>query len=136
DAVQVLQKTYTVVFFGLLAALFVALLVRRLRHGVALSRIASAPLVAAAVAVSLRAAYEWVVIFGDGSSTEGSVLFSLSSVAFAALPLLLLAGLLRSRRAPAGVGFLVVELERASAHGLRDALARALGDPTLQVAFW
>ena len=34
------------------------------------------------------------------------------------------------------MGELVVELEQTPPHGLRDALARGLGDPTLEVAFW
>ena len=48
-AVELLQQTYTVVFFGVLAALFVALLVRRLARAPG-SRLAAAPLVAAAAA--------------------------------------------------------------------------------------
>jgi signal transduction histidine kinase len=56
--------------------------------------------------------------------------------AFFALPLLLLAGILRARLAQAGVGDLVLELEHARPQELRNALARSLGDPTLEVAFW
>lgn len=63
-------------------------------------------------------------------------LFSWQIAAFIALPLALLAGLLRARLARVHVGELVVHLERASPGELRDELARALRDPTLEVAFW
>ncbi len=55
----------------------------------------------------------------------------------AAAPLAFLAGLLRARLARANVGGLVVELGEASpSERLREALGRALGDPTVEVAYW
>jgi signal transduction histidine kinase len=55
----------------------------------------------------------------------------------AAVPLALELGLLRSRLARAAVAALVVELGRTRAPGkLREALARALHDPSLSVAYW
>ena len=58
-------------------------------------------------------------------------------VALAAVPVAFLTGLLRSRLARYGVGELVVELgERAPGGQLRNAVARALGDPTAEIAYW
>jgi signal transduction histidine kinase len=58
-------------------------------------------------------------------------------VAFGAVPLAVLAGILRGRLARASVAELVRELETARTPGaLREALRRALGDPTLRVAYW
>jgi signal transduction histidine kinase len=58
-------------------------------------------------------------------------------VAFVALPVAFLVVLLRIRLARASVAALVVELEEARPTGaLRDALGRALGDPSLAVAYW
>jgi signal transduction histidine kinase len=58
-------------------------------------------------------------------------------IAFAAIPVAFLAVLLRARLARASVAELVVELEKPHAAGaLRDYLARALGDPSLTVAYW
>ena len=59
-------------------------------------------------------------------------------VALAAVPFAFLAGLLRSRVAAAGaVNELVARLGAGRGHeGLRDALADALGDPTLRLAYW
>ena len=53
-----------------------------------------------------------------------------------ALPMALLAGLLRERLARVHVGELVVHLEQTSPGELRDELALALDDRTLEVAFW
>jgi signal transduction histidine kinase len=53
-----------------------------------------------------------------------------------AIPISLGAGLLWGRRARAAVADLVVELERTPPGEVRDALARTLGDPTLELALW
>jgi signal transduction histidine kinase len=58
-------------------------------------------------------------------------------LALAAVPVAFLIGLLRTRLARAAVADLVVELGEQAAPGrLRDALARALRDPSLTVAYW
>jgi DNA-binding CsgD family transcriptional regulator len=58
-------------------------------------------------------------------------------LAYIAIPIAFLLGVLRTRLQHAAVGELVVELsEVASAAGVRDALARTLGDPSLELAFW
>jgi PAS domain S-box-containing protein len=53
---------------------------------------------------------------------------------FAMVPLAFLVGVLRSRLARSGVGDLLLTLDRGTP--LRDALAAALGDPTLEIAYW
>jgi DNA-binding CsgD family transcriptional regulator len=56
---------------------------------------------------------------------------------YAAIPAAFLTGLLRSQLQRAAVGDLVVELsEVGSPAQVRDALARTLGDPSLELAFW
>ena len=45
-------------------------------------------------------------------------------------------GLVRTRRARTAVADLVVELARGPRGGVREALARAIGDPTLELALW
>lgn len=58
-------------------------------------------------------------------------------VALIAVPLAVLADILRGRLARSAVGDLVLALRAdPSPAALRDALARALGDPSLEVAFW
>ena len=58
-------------------------------------------------------------------------------VAFGAVPLAVLAGTLRSRLERASIAELVRDLDTARTPGaLRDALRRALGDPTVRLAYW
>jgi signal transduction histidine kinase len=135
DAVELLQKTQIVLFFGVLGALFIALVVRRLWQATPRMRRILAPLLLAAIAVALRAIFECVFTFVDRPFAY-DYLFWWQITAFIALPLALLAGLLRARLARTAVGDLVVELEHAPPGALRDALAKTLGDPTLELAFW
>jgi len=57
-------------------------------------------------------------------------------IALSALAVALLVGLIRAPWERAAVTDLVVELGEARSGTLRDALARALGDPTLEVGYW
>jgi signal transduction histidine kinase len=133
--VELLQKTEIVGFFGVLAAFFIVLIGRRFWLATPRMRRILAPLLLAAGAFALRAVFESVRTFVE-APFDANYLFWWQVTAFFALPLLLLAGLLRARLAHAGVGDLVLELEHARPEELRGALARALGDPALDVAFW
>ena len=69
-------------------------------------------------------------------STAGAYLDLAGGLAVAFVPLGFLVGLVRGRFAQVAVGNLVIELGRTMAPGeLRGAMARALGDPSLQVAY-
>ena len=133
--VELVQKTETVVFFGVLATLFILLIARRLWLATPRMRRILAPLLVAAVAVGLRAISECVFTFVNRPFAYDDLFWWWFVAAFA-LPLALLAGLLRAHLARAGVGDLVLELDGAGPEDLRGALARALDDPTLEVAFW
>lgn len=135
QVVDVLEKTEAVVFFGLLAAAFIALIVRRFWRATPRMRRVLAPLALAALAFGLRAIFECVFTFVD-RPIAADYLFWWQFIALAALPAALVAGLLRAHWVRAGVGDLVLELEHAQPHEVRDALARALEDPTLELAFW
>jgi signal transduction histidine kinase len=134
-AAELVQKVYVVAFFGVLATAFILLIWRRLVLAAPRTRRMLAPLLLAAVWVGLRAVFECVFTFVDRPFAS-DYLFWWQAAAFFLLPVALLAGLLRARLARASVGDLVVELERTPPHGLRDALARGLGDPTLELAYW
>jgi signal transduction histidine kinase len=135
DTVANIYKAYVLFFFGVLAVCFIALVLRRLYRATPRSRRILAPLLLAAIAVALRAVFEVVFTFFDRPFAY-DVLFWWQVVAFLALPVALLAGLLRARLARSTVGDLVIQLERTPPQGLRDTLARGLGDPTLEVMFW
>ena len=71
------------------------------------------------------------------SYAAGRVIGWISGLAFTAVPLAFLAGLLRQRLDRSAVGDLVVELsESARPSDLREALSRALHDPSLQIGYW
>ena len=71
------------------------------------------------------------------SPVAGRALGWAAFVAFGAVPLMVLAGIVRSRLARESVAELLRELETARTPGaLRDALRRSLGDPTLRLAYW
>ena len=77
------------------------------------------------------------LIVSSFSEEAAHSLFWVVTVAFASVPLAFIAGLLSGRLAREGVGQLILELGQAHAPGeLREALARALGDPTLRLAYW
>jgi len=79
------------------------------------------------------------VLFGLGAF-DGPAFETVRRVTFFAIglaPIAFLLALLSARLARSAVGDLVVELDREPAPGgLRDALARALHDPTLTLAYW
>jgi signal transduction histidine kinase len=117
---------------GLLVAVMV-ILVRRWRGATPPLRRVLSPvyLTSGATVVLLAMGTALYPFTGFGSD----VLEALSVVALLTVPLSFLAGLLRSRLARSAVAGLVVELGETAAPGqLREALARALGDPSLEVA--
>jgi len=136
DLAVAFQKAFVVIAWGILASLFIALVVRRLWRATPRARRMLAPLGVGAIAVALRAVFEGVFTFVPRPSEVLYVyLFWWQISGFLALPLALLVGVLRSRLARGGVADLVVAMDHASPRDLRDALARALADPTLELAF-
>jgi hypothetical protein len=112
------------------------LLVRHVRRASGPTRYALRPVLfaAAAAVVSLG-----VMIVADalGFGTEGSPELIVADLAYAAIPIAFLIGLLRTRLHRSAVADLVVELNTLPPPGhVRDAIVTALGDPSLEVAFW
>jgi signal transduction histidine kinase len=91
------------------------------------------PVLVGAVAILLQTA-SWIFL---SSGTRLAPLDDLIFLAQIAIPIAVLFVMLQSRMARAGVADLVVELGQTPTPArLRDALANALGDPSLQVAYW
>jgi signal transduction histidine kinase len=130
-----IQKGFEVVFYGVLFSLFILLIARRLLRATPRARRMLAPLLLAAIALALRGVFECVFTFVDRPFAY-DYLFWWQIVAFTALPLAMLAGLLRARLAQASVGELVLRLEHTPPQQLRDVLAETLGDPSLELALW
>ena len=78
-----------------------------------------------------------LIVDAAGGEVEDTTRARWAVVAFAAIPIAFLVGLLRTRLQRSGVADLVVELRSLSRpEDVRDAIARALGDPSLELAFW
>jgi signal transduction histidine kinase len=78
-----------------------------------------------------------VNLVGPGSTAAAVAGVWLAWITWALVPLAFLLGLLRARLRRAAVTGLMVELGGLPApQQVRDALARALGDPSLRLAFW
>jgi signal transduction histidine kinase len=91
------------------------------------------PVLVGAVAILLQSV-SWI-FFSSGASHEA--LDDLIFLAQIAIPIAVLSVMLRGRMARGAVADLVVEVGQTPTPArLRDALANALGDPSLQVAYW
>ena len=121
-----------------LAVLFVGLLVRKLVRSTPGGRRVVLPLAVAAGFVAVQYLVQFAILGRpvNSYSSRHPVWFWIVTAAELAVPVALAAGLLWGRRARAGVADLVVELERTPPGAIRDALARTLGDPTLELALW
>jgi signal transduction histidine kinase len=128
----------TIVFFvwiGMFVTLAV-LLVTRVGRARGPTRRAVAPVaVSAAVTVVLFTAA--TIADTAGAEIVAVVLESLTSVAFGAIPVAFLVGLLRTRLHRSAVADLVISLHRPlTPTQVRDAIAGTLRDESLELAFW
>ncbi len=128
-AVDKSQRIIAIAAFAVLAAVLVR---RWLRASPPLRRVLT-PVLAGAGAVILFT----LVILLDWIGGRTGLLDGIFHVVLASVPIIFLVGLLRARLARSAVGDLLVQLQEPRAPGaLRDALARALHDPSLALAFW
>jgi signal transduction histidine kinase len=132
-----LQDAYAVIAYGLLAVAFIALVARKLWQATPRTRRILAPLLLATVVAALWAIYNSIVAFvSPVPEFVAQNVFWWQITALIALPFTLFVGLIRSRLAHASIGDLVLRLENVTPAGIRDELATALRDPTLEVFFW
>ena len=135
DAVHELIMTTQRMVGVLLAVGVVLVLAQRWRTASPPMRRSLAPvLLTGSIAAGLSAV---ALVSSQVADSPASALLGLAGgVAVAFVPLGFLVGLLRSRFARIAVGDLVIELGRTVAPGeLRGALARALGDPSVELAY-
>ncbi len=120
--------------FAIVAAAL-TLLALRLRAGSApLRRVILPVLLTGALTLTLAGA----TIIANELNAPSAVELNLAQIAaFGLMPVAFLVGLLRSRLARFGIAELVVELSSTTGPGrLRETLARALGDDSLELAYW
>ena len=121
-------------FVGLvLTGIVLTLIIRHWRSARGWSRRAMVPL----VWISLAVGAEQILIGGAlNLPLSGLVAFGLAPLVLLAGPALFVISTVRARTAGGALGTAIVDLEPGAPPGrLRDALARALGDSTLQLAF-
>ncbi len=120
-----------------LAVAAVAIIVDRWRSASAPRRRALEPLLwagpptLAVVAASIAKDYLDLSV-----SATGDAVLDWCALAYTLIPAAFLAGVLRTRLHRGALAELVLELSDASPAHARDALARSLGDPSLELAFW
>jgi signal transduction histidine kinase len=136
ELARTIEQVFAVVVFGILTACLVVLLVRRFVRATPRGRRVLAPVLLAAVVASMRAFYEFVATFVDPIPVFAERVYWWQVAGQIALPIAFLAGMLSSRLARADVADLLRDLDRAPPTQLRAALARAVDDPSLELAFW
>ena len=136
ELARAIERAYVIVFFGILTAWFIALMLRKFLRATRRSRRILAPLLLAAVVAGLRAFYEFLSIFVSPVPLVADYVYWWQVIGIVALPIAFLWGLLRSRLAAAHVADLIRDLDRVPPGELRGALARAVADPSLEIAFW
>jgi signal transduction histidine kinase len=119
----------------LLVPLGILVLSGRWRRASPRLRVAVAPVLWAGAAAFVLAL---LMLLDDAAGNPlGTAPTALFDLGLAGIAIAFLVGLLRARLARSAVAELVVELGSATAPGdLRDALARALRDPSLALAYW
>jgi signal transduction histidine kinase len=123
---------------GLLIAAALVILVRRWRRASPSQRRFLVPVYSAGVALSVLLIGS-VTLQAGGLDTEAlDALAVATMVPFGLVPYLFLATLIRARMIQSGaVGELIARMGEAPRRGeLREELARALGDPTLELVYW
>ena len=112
----------------------VTILARRWRRATPPVRRALSPVFLAFTATVVILA---ISLFLEALGLDGEYVYWVSLVALLSVPLAFAIGLLRTRLARAGLGDLLIGLQDAGRAGnLRDALARTLGDPSLEIGYW
>ena len=135
-AFEALVHGFDIALYGVLGVAFLGLIVRKLVAATTFRRRLLAPLLVAGLAAAVRAVSEGVLTFASYSESARQVLFWWQIAVLAAVPVALVVGLLRTHLAHGAVATLLLDLERLPPTAVRDALARALRDPSVEVAFW
>jgi signal transduction histidine kinase len=124
---------------AVLIAAVLFILVRRWRRATQSQRRLLVPVYSAGVAVLILLIGVVLVQTSGGLNTEtlDAIVF-VTLVPFALVPYMFLATLVRARMIQTGaVGELIARMGEAPRRGqLRDELARALGDPTIELVYW
>jgi signal transduction histidine kinase len=119
------------------AVVGLALLVRKVVRAAPGARRVFLPFAVAGVFAAVQFIVQ-IAVFGQpvNSWIASPTWFVIVTAAVFAVPVALAVGVLWGRTSRSAVADLVVELERTPPGSVRDALARTLGDPSLELALW
>lgn len=130
-------ETEVQIAITVLGGAVVALVFRRWRQSSGPARRALNPLWFAGIATVAALILDALLGFAPLTSAQASIEGAVVTVIRLSVPIALLVGLVRIRRSRSAVADLVVALGRAPGPvGVRQALASALGDPSLTVCYW
>jgi signal transduction histidine kinase len=125
------------VAIAVLGGAVVALVFRRWRRSSGPARRALNPLWFAGIATVATLILEALLEFAPLTAAQASAESAAVTTVRLSVPIALLVGLVRIRQSRSAVADLVVALGRAPGpQGVRNALALALGDPSLAVCYW
>jgi signal transduction histidine kinase len=130
-----IHNVYRIGVYGVLAAVFIGLIVQRVRHASPAGRRLLWPMMLGGFVEGTYGIWRAAQVFAPGGGSD-SVLYWWQICGQLAVALALLFGLLRAELARGTVADLVLELSHVPPGEVRDALARALHDESLQVAYW
>jgi signal transduction histidine kinase len=135
--VDVWGALVNLVGIGVIVAVLISL-IRRWRRATRPERRLYAPVYAAGVALMIALIGQLALQTAGGEGSALDIAFIVSVIPFALVPYLFLASFVRARMAQGGaVGELMAKLSAAPRAGrVRDALAEALDDPSLELLFW
>lgn len=136
EAYDAIHAVYQISVYGVLGIVFIWLIVGRVRRATPAGRRLLVPLMLAAVLAATRAVSEAVLAFVPHSHATSEAFYWWQIFGQIAVPIALLAGLLSAELARGTVADLVVELSHVPPGEVRGALARALHDDSLWVAYW
>jgi signal transduction histidine kinase len=129
-----IRDAYRFGIYGLLTLVFIALIARRVHAASPAGRRLLAPMMLGGFVEGTYGLWQAVHVFVGNAG--GNALYWWQIGGQMAVALALLAGVLLGELARGRVADLVVELSQIAPGHVRAALARALNDPTLQVAYW
>jgi signal transduction histidine kinase len=135
--VDVASALVNLVGIGVLAAVMVSL-IRRWRRATRPERRLYAPVYASGVALMIAVIGQLALQTAGGEGSALDIVFIVSMIPLALVPYLFLASFVRARMLQGGaVGELMSRLSAAPRSGqVRDALADALEDPSLELVYW
>jgi PAS domain S-box-containing protein len=128
---QLVRAVVSLLALALLVVVLAIVVARFLRAQGALRRALGPVLGTGALVMGVLLVSLVIEAFAPGATEP---LYYVFLITFALVPVAFLAGVLRSRLARSSVGDLLLDLARGTP--IREALARALADPTLEVAYW